>query len=167
MKSAVAPAVLAIVAGLAVAPVPAQAQAGAAQAGTVPLASHRAVYDLKLAQSRGKRPMSAVRGRILYDFSGNACEGYALQFRQVSQLDSGEGKVALSDLRATSWEEGAAKRLRFHSENFLNEQLRDAVRGFEDDGRPFTFCNDIEESTTISSFAWQEPEKHIAVGWDA
>ena len=38
--------------------------------------------------------MSAVRGRILYDFSGSACEGYALQFRQVSELDSGEGKVA-------------------------------------------------------------------------
>jgi hypothetical protein len=129
MKSAVATAVLAIVTGLAVAPVPALAQAGAAQAATVPLASHRAVYDLKLAQSRGKRPMSAVRGRILYDFTGSPCEGYALQFRQVSQLDSGEGKVALSDLRATSWEEGAAKRLRFHSENFLNEQLRDAVDG--------------------------------------
>ena len=37
--------------------------------------------------------MSSVRGRILYDFSGSACEGYALQFRQVSELDSGEGKV--------------------------------------------------------------------------
>jgi hypothetical protein len=55
---------------------------------------------------------AAVRGRILYDFSGNACEGYALQFRQVSELNSGEGKVAISDLRATSWEEGEAKRLR-------------------------------------------------------
>ena len=40
--------------------------------------------------------MNAVRGRILYDFSGSACEGYALQFRQVSELDSGEGKVVVS-----------------------------------------------------------------------
>src|SRR4051812_13498618 len=86
-----------------------------AQPGAVGLASHRAVYDLKLAQTRGKRPMSTVHGRILYDFSGSACEGYALQFRQVSELDSGEGKVAMSDLRATTWEEGDAKRLRFHS----------------------------------------------------
>ena len=52
-----------------------------------------------------------MRGRILYDFSGSACEGYALQFRQVSELDSGEGKVAVSDLRATTWEDGAAKQL--------------------------------------------------------
>ncbi len=126
MKLAVAPAFFAIAAGLAAALPPSPA---AAQASAVALASHRAVYDLKLAQSRGKRPMSSVRGRILYDFSGSPCEGYALQFRQVSQLDSGEGRVSLSDLRATTWEEGGAKRLRFHSQNFLDDNLRDAVDG--------------------------------------
>src|SRR5262249_4033810 len=51
------------------------------------LASHRAIYELKLAQSRGNSTVAA-RGRILYDFSGNACEGYSLQFRQVSELDN-------------------------------------------------------------------------------
>ena len=128
MKPVLAPAFLAIVTcWSAIPPAPAMAQASA-----VALASHRAVYDLKLAQSRGKRPMSSVNGRILYDFSGNACEGYALQFRQVSQLDSGEGRVSLSDLRATTWEEGTAKRLRFHSQNFLDERLRDAVDGQAD-----------------------------------
>ena len=62
-------------------------RAAAPRAAAVALASHRAVYDLKLASTRGKRAMNAVRGRILYDFSGSACEGYALQFRQVSELD--------------------------------------------------------------------------------
>ncbi len=100
-----------------------------AQGSTVALAAHRAVYDLKLASTRGKRAMQSVRGRILYDFTGSACEGYALQFRQVSELDAGEGKVAVSDLRATSWEEGAAKRLRFHSQNFMDENLRETVDG--------------------------------------
>lgn len=100
-----------------------------AQSGPMALASHRAVYDLKLSSTRGKRAMSSVRGRILYDFSGSACEGYALQFRQVSELDSGEGKVAVSDLRATSWEDGAGKRLRFHSKNYFDDDLRDSVDG--------------------------------------
>lgn len=103
--------------------------AARAQSGAVALAAHRAVYDLRLANARGKSPMQAVRGRILYDFSGSVCEGYALQFRQVSELDSGEGKVTMSDLRATSWEEGAAKRLRFHSQNFFDQQLRETVDG--------------------------------------
>ena len=71
---------------------------------SIPLAPHRAVYDLKLGQLRGKRSLEAVRGRIVYDFNGNICDGYDLRFRQVTELDSGEGKSALSDLRSTrSW----------------------------------------------------------------
>lgn len=95
----------------------------------VSLAPHRAVYDLKLSKSHGGRGIQAVRGRILYDFSGNDCDGYALQFRQVSELDSGEGKAALSDLRSTTWEDGAAKKFRFNSENQLNDQSADKVDG--------------------------------------
>jgi hypothetical protein len=109
------------------------AAAGAASAapapGNVILAPHRAIYDLKLAKSHGARGIEAVRGRILYDFSGNACDGYELKFRQVSELDSGEGKSALSDLRSTTWEDGAAKAFRFNSENLLNEQQTEAVDG--------------------------------------
>ena len=41
----------------------------------------------------------------------------------------GEGKVAVSDLRATSWEEGSAKRLRFHSMNYFDDRLRDQIDG--------------------------------------
>jgi hypothetical protein len=93
------------------------------------LASHRAVYDLKLKRNTGKRGLQAVRGRILYDFSGSACEGYVLQFRQVSELDSGEGRVVVSDLRASTWEDGAAKDFRFSSQNFLNEKPHGSVDG--------------------------------------
>lgn len=95
----------------------------------VQLAPHRAVYDLKLMKSRGSRGLEAVRGRILYDFSGNACDGYELQFRQVSELDSGEGKTALSDLRSTTWEAGNAKAFRFNSENLIDNQRTDSVDG--------------------------------------
>jgi hypothetical protein len=95
----------------------------------IELVSHRAVYDLKLTESRGRRPIASVRGRILYDFGGNSCDGYTLQFRQVSEIDTGEGKQALSDLRATSWEDGEAKTLRFASQNFLNQQLSATVDG--------------------------------------
>ena len=70
-----------------------------------------------------------MRGRILYDFSGSPCEGYILQFRQVSELDSGEGKVALSDLRANTWEEGDAKSFRFNSTNYLNQKPVESADG--------------------------------------
>ncbi|HEY4140135.1 MAG TPA: cell envelope integrity EipB family protein [Pseudolabrys sp.] len=102
----------------------------AAPADKVMLAPHRAVYDLKLAKSQStSRGVQAVRGRILYDFSGNACDGYELQFRQVSELDSGEGKAALSDLRSTTWEDGDAKKFRFNSENKVDSGRTDIVNG--------------------------------------
>jgi hypothetical protein len=93
------------------------------------LASHRAIYELKLAHTRGNSPAVAARGRILYEFSGNSCDGYALQFRQVSELDNGEGKVTLSDLRSTTWEDGASKKFIFKSQNYVNETLIDTVDG--------------------------------------
>jgi hypothetical protein len=98
------------------------------QAGGIALASHLAIYDLKLANSRGKRSLESVQGRIVYDFS-TACEGYGLQFRQVTSLDSGEGKRALSDLRATSWEDMEAKSFRFTSQNYLDDRLVEDVDG--------------------------------------
>jgi envelope integrity protein B len=93
------------------------------------LAAHRAVYELKLAKTSGKGGAVAARGRILYDFSGNMCDGYKLEFRQVSELDNGEGKITLSDLRSSTWEDGAAKAYKFASQNFLNQQQIDAVDG--------------------------------------
>ena len=101
-------------------------------AGSVKLAPHVAIYDLKLTSSRGKRSLESVRGRIVYDFSGSACDGYALKFRQVTELDSGEGKVALSDLRTSTWEEGEGKSFRFTSENYMDDQKISQVDGQAD-----------------------------------
>jgi hypothetical protein len=95
----------------------------------IELASHRAVYDLKLASARGNRPVEAVRGRILYDFSGSKCEGYALQFRQVSEIDAGEGVRMMTDMRAATWEDAAARSFRFNSQNYVDQRLKNAVDG--------------------------------------
>ncbi len=116
---------LAVMVGAVATPRPALADALA-------FASHRAIYDLKLATSRGSKSIAGVRGRIVYDFTGNACEGYALSFRQVTELDNGEGKVAVSDLRSTTWEEGTGKSYRFNFQNFISDQLVDASDGRAD-----------------------------------
>jgi EipB-like len=95
----------------------------------VVLVPHRAIYDLSLGHARDNAQVASVRGRILYDFGGNACDGYTLQFRQVSELNSGEGKTSTSDLRSTTWEGGDAKSFKFTSENFVDQNLVDSVDG--------------------------------------
>jgi hypothetical protein len=94
----------------------------------MPLASHRAVYDLKLSQSH-KASLQTVRGRILYDFAGDACDGYTTQVRQVTEMDGGERGPSLSDLRSTTWEDEAGKNFRFASTNFINQQQTMQVDG--------------------------------------
>ena len=117
---------LIFLAPFAAAPVRAQETANAAPVVLVP---HRAIYDLSLGETRGNSQVVGVRGRILYDFDGNACQGYSLTFRQVSELDSGEGKISTSDLRSTTWEGADAKSFKFTSENFVDESLVDSVDG--------------------------------------
>ena len=105
-----------------------------AQDNPVVLVPHRAIYDLSLGQTRENAQVVGVRGRILYDFDGNACDGYTLQFRQVSELDSGEGKISTSDLRSTTWEGGDAKSFKFTSQNFVDQNLVDSVDGHAEHG---------------------------------
>jgi hypothetical protein len=102
---------------------PAAATAGAA------FLPHQALYELSLVKSRGSNSINDARGRILYNFSGSACEGYTSEFRQVSELDSGEGKVTLSDLRSTSWEDGAGKSYRFKIDTRMNDADSSPVDG--------------------------------------
>src|SRR6202047_3506198 len=98
-------------------------------AATTAFVPHQALYDLNLVKSRGSASIDSARGRILYNFSGSPCEGYTSEFRQVSELDSGEGKVTLSDLRSTSWEDGAGKSYRFKIDARMNDADSSVVDG--------------------------------------
>lgn len=105
----------------------------------VPFLAHQAVYDLTLQTARGKASISDARGRILYSFSGNACDGYTTDFRQVSELESGESKTTVSDLRSTSWEDADGKSYRFKIETRMNDAAPAAVDGFaERNGKTIT-----------------------------
>jgi len=99
-----------------------------AVAANEPFLAHQALYDLSLLKSRSSS-INSARGRILYNFKGSSCEGYTSEFRQVSELDSGEGKVTLSDLRSNSWEDAAGKSYRFKIETRMNDADANEVEG--------------------------------------
>lgn len=96
-------AVIAIVCG------PAKASAG------VPFLPHQALYELRLLKSHGANPTGA-QGRIFYRFSGNACEGFTTDSRQVTAFDIGDDKTSLNDNVSRTWEDGEGKSFRFMSE---------------------------------------------------
>jgi len=102
---------------------------GAAAAEPVRLASHRAVYDLSLAQSGGTRAVESARGRIVIEFSGDACKGYSMQTRQVTVLESGETGSRTSDLRNTTFEGADGRSYRFKVSTLLNGVPGQSVDG--------------------------------------
>ena len=82
----------------------------------VKLTPHKVVYDLSLGSTRGARGIETARGRIAFDFTGDACEGYALKFRQVTVLQSAESGEKTSDLRTANFESGDGRTFRFRND---------------------------------------------------
>ena len=92
-----------------------------AVAAPVDLLSHRAVYEVSLVPDKSKG-LVAANGRIAFEFTGNACDGYALNFRQVTSLDDGEGRSRLMDMRSSTWEDADGTKFRFTIKNMINNQ---------------------------------------------
>ncbi len=105
------------------------AGAAAPAAAGISFLPHQAQYQLSLIKSRGSSSINGARGRILYTFTGSPCEGYTSEFRQVSELESGEGNVNLSDQRTTYWEDAEGKSYRFKSDARLNDADVSSVDG--------------------------------------
>ena len=99
-----------------------------------PLVPHRAVYDIALVPEKSKG-VSRAGGRIAFEFSGNACDGYSLNFRQVTQIDDGEGRSKLMDMRSATWEEGEGKAFRFSLRNLVDNRTTQHADGEAARGR--------------------------------
>ena len=84
----------------------------------LPLAAHRAAYDISLADSSTPTPSSAATpisatGLIAYEFRGSACEGYTSNFRQMTEMERSEGDPISMQVNAMSFEEASGKSMRF------------------------------------------------------
>lgn len=95
----------------------------------VVLAPHRAVYDMTLAESRGGSGVTQVTGRMVYELTGSACEGYTQNMRFVTSMSSQSGSNVLTDLRSWSWEDVGSKRFRFNSSQFRDDKPTEATAG--------------------------------------
>lgn len=103
--------------------------AGSAAAAAVALAPHRAIYDVKLDRVQAGAGVADLTGRMVYELTGSACEGYTQNMRFVTRMTSQEGAGQVNDLRSSSWEEATGKRFRFNSSQYRDEQLAETTQG--------------------------------------
>jgi hypothetical protein len=123
----------------------ASASAALAQTSPVlPLASHRAAYDISLVDSSGPRPSSAqtpvaATGLIAYEFHGSTCEGYTSNFRQMTEMERSEGEPVSMQVNAMSFEEANGKSMHFQIDSQGAQDtppvVGTATRGADDDLR--------------------------------
>ncbi|MGL4728810.1 MAG: cell envelope integrity EipB family protein [Bosea sp. (in: a-proteobacteria)] len=100
-----------------------------AAADRVKLIPHRAVYDVVLDTSKPAKGIEGAKARIVFDYSGDACDGYQLNFRQVTEIQASEGPLRVIDSRTSYSEAGDGSRFRFINENRIEGAPSDKSDG--------------------------------------
>jgi EipB-like len=96
---------------------------------TISLVSHRAVYELTLAKSVGTKSPTAAHGRIAFDFTGSACDGYVQNFRQLTELQPAEGPTRVSDMHSATFEDADGRNFDFKVQTSIDSGTAEAVDG--------------------------------------
>src|SRR5690606_41665252 len=101
---------------------------GSERAAPLPLAPHRAGYDLGLSAVSDTSEIESLTGRWVFDFKGSACEGYSAESRLVMRFETAMGP-RLIDRRVTSFEAGDGSSLKFESQSYTDQELEEEVEG--------------------------------------
>lgn len=100
-----------------------------APSAAVKLAPHRAIYEMTLGDSRSGSGVTDLSGRMVFEITGSACEGYTQNMRFVMETSNRDGASSTTDMRSSSWEDGAAGRYRFTVSNYRDQEQTDSTSG--------------------------------------
>jgi hypothetical protein len=100
----------------------------AASATAAELLPHRAVYDLSLHERTDRSGITAISGRMVYEFDGSSCDGYTVNFRFVTQFDT-EDFSRLIDEQSTTYEAPNGESFDFAMRSYIDGNLDRETRG--------------------------------------
>lgn len=92
------------------------------------LASHRAIYNLRLIRAKSSATINAASGQLVIEWQ-DTCEGYTTNQRFYSQFNDNEGHATSSDLWVSSWESRDGNMFRFNLTNSSNGTVTERSRG--------------------------------------
>jgi hypothetical protein len=104
-------------------------KAAVQQSATAELAPHRAIYEIKLDQTRSAATVTEMTGRMVYELTGSACDGYSQSMRFVSRMTAQDGSTGISDMRSSSSEDGPFRSFRFSSSQYRDSKLTESTNG--------------------------------------
>ena len=92
------------------------------------LASHRAVYALKLVQAKPDSPITSASGRLVIEWQ-DTCEGYTTNQRFLTDFGNNDGRDTVTDLWISSFESKDGALFRFNLTDAANGVVQQRSRG--------------------------------------
>lgn len=92
------------------------------------LASHRAVYDISLAQAHSRTGISDMTGRLVFQFAGSQCDGYTSDMRFVLKIQLPDD-VRVTDQQTATFESGDGADFQFVTKTYTDAMLDRETRG--------------------------------------
>ena len=99
-----------------------------ATADAAAIASHRAIYDLKLIRAGEKSTISSVDGRLAFELQGSACEGWTVNFREVNEFQPADGSSRIDDTQSTAFESSDGLEMQFSQKEFIDSKKQSDSR---------------------------------------
>ncbi len=106
--------------------------AHAASGGMVP---HRAVYDMRLMETRESSDIATVSGKLVLEWQGSTCDGYITSQRIVNRMGSKKGSPFVSDFRVNTWESGDGDTFTFSMVHYVDGKPIEEIEGDAERGK--------------------------------
>ncbi|WP_336276841.1 EipB family protein [Bartonella sp. CB178] len=123
-------------------------------AGSVFVAPHRAVYDFQLDSASNEMAILGMTGRMVYELTGSACQGYTTRFRFISRIHIEDMPERLTDQQTTSYEAGDGRTFHF---SFMDQVGQDAAHKAEG------FAEHTEDGIIVKLQKPQEKEYRLSM----
>lgn len=128
------------------------------------LQPHRAVYDIALGDTASSSSIAAVSGRIVFEFTGSPCDGFAVNSRFVTRMEDQSGSVRLNDLRSATFETLEPETFSFRTQTFTDRIEQQEVAGearIADEGLEIEL-REPEDATVLKEVEAMFPTAHMA-----
>jgi hypothetical protein len=127
------------------------------------MVAHRAIYELALDAGNSSDKVSDAQGRMVYDFSGSACDGFTTKLRFVTRVSDEDGNSRLTDVATTTFEDESGRNFDFSTRSFVDGSVSEDSNGKAariDDKVQITMAKPLAKRFAIAASS-QFPNQHL------
>jgi hypothetical protein len=99
--------------------------------------------------------------RLVYEFTGNPCDGFSSRFRLVTRITNTDGTARVTDMRTTSYEDGGGATFDFVNQNLVDGRKIEETKGLARRDGPTTRVTGAAAEPFAVAAAAKFPTEHM------